>query len=579
MMKVRPLFFHHVPKTAGMSFRRLLLDIYGEARVSPMIPGLDVDEAVRTYRQCAVISGHMRAMPGDVLPPGYYTATVLREPVDRFLSEFYFSKYDVRANRAVLDEVKRLDLDEFLARSPDEADYTWNLQVETLYPYGCKEFGEVSPADKLKAAKLALELFDCVGIQEEFADFIHVVSYDLGWSVQAIPRENTTTRRRSPMEIPEELRQTLRERTALDAELYGHALSLFRRKRRRILLDCVASSHQAGERTDVARRDTSQVLGESISPEEHPNHHVAPIALGPVEFGDRRVEITGVTITGSLHDARAMFAGELMNIAIRIRAHEAFDNLTVGISIRDHQRRLAFGTNTRLLGYRLTVTAGCERTVAFTLRNDLQVGKYAIDATLHLGSSHLVRCFHWLESAAEFEIVGNIGDHFEGQTKLYPWVAVQSDNGDVPGLLRLYEADNEFLQRLDRPSPPLREFLAHVRPVSTLPTTFTAGDELAIELEIENTGTETWRAAGIRPVRIGFHWFDANGNWVDFEGIRTTLTHDVRPGEKALHWCALRVPEYCGPAILIWSLVQEEVAWFDDQQPESAFRLECEVAK
>ena len=573
-MDSRRLFFHHLPKTAGTSFRSVLLEVYGESRVSPKIPGWRVAEAVRTYRDCAAISGHMRAMPGDVPPAEYYTATVLREPLDRFLSEFYFSKHDFRVSRADLSDMKRLELHEFIEQTPGDSGYAWNLQVETLYPYCCNKLGNVSPADKLKAAKEALDLFDCVGVQEEFSDFVQVVSYDMGWPpLQGIPRENMTTRRVLPKELPEAIRCELTERTALDSQLYEYALELFRRKRRRVLVACVASRTCEQAPSALHPADASTVAS-AVS-----RAGIDAAVQAPIEFGDHRLEIASVTLTGALHEPRAVLSGEVATISVRICAHETIENFTAGFAIRDSERRLVYGTNTRFLGYSLAMPQGSEQVLTFSFRTDLPLGKYTVDVSLHRGSSHLAGCFHWLESAAAFEIVGNIGDHYEGRVKLYPWVANMPGPDGALMLSRETEPETRFLQQLDRPNPPLQDFQAIIRPVAKLPTTFRAGDELAVELEVQNTGAATWRATGIRPVRIGFHWFDVDGNSLDYEGIRTTLTHDVRPGEKALHWCVLRVPEYGGPAILIWSLVQEEVAWFDDRNSGSAFRLECEVAK
>lgn len=109
MTDSRRVFSHHIPKTAGSSFRQVLINVYGEARVSQKITGFKVSEAVFAYPACLTISGHMRVMPGDRLPAGYYAVTVLRDPMERFISEFFFSKQDLRAFRSDLQDMKSMD--------------------------------------------------------------------------------------------------------------------------------------------------------------------------------------------------------------------------------------------------------------------------------------------------------------------------------------------------------------------------------------------------------------------------------------------------------------------------------------
>lgn len=573
------VFFHHLQKTAGTSFRRILVDVYGESAVSPKIPGWHVDEAVRSHSKCMAIGGHMCAMPGDVLPRGFYSVTVLREPIDRFLSEFHFSKYDFRDNRADLIDFKRLDLDAFLETASDDGQYAWNLQVETLYPYGCSSGVELSSGEKLLAAKRALELFDCVGVQEEFADFVDVVSYDLRWPVvNSMPRENITTRRISSLELSEVTRRRIAERVAPDVELHAYAHALFRRKRHRVLQECVASRRRVAPGLGGV---TTEGFEPDISTQDLGAAGIAQHArvADAVEFGDRQLEIVNVAVVGSLHEPRALLTGEQVSIVLRFRSSIDCGDFTAGISIRDSAGRLVFGTNTRLLGQRLAVGRGDDNAIGFGLRNDLAPGKYTVDASLHRGSTHLAGCYHWRERATDFEVVGNIGDHFEGQVKLYPEISIASE---IEGQLTIAmdaRAGEGFVQQLDRPSQPLREFLARIKVISEHPREFLAGDERAVRLEITNLSTEGWRAVGIRPVRIGFHWLDVHRNPIDYEGIRTTLPRDVNPGEVVSVWCVLRVPNTRGEATLVWTLVQEEVAWFDAMEEASSLEFRVQVLR
>src|SRR4051812_1727421 len=86
------IYFHHIGKTAGTSFRRYLVGCLGEAQVSPMLRGIKFRDALRDYSRYAAIGGHIDAGPGDKLPFDRVSVTFLREPLDRLLSQFFFQR-------------------------------------------------------------------------------------------------------------------------------------------------------------------------------------------------------------------------------------------------------------------------------------------------------------------------------------------------------------------------------------------------------------------------------------------------------------------------------------------------------
>jgi hypothetical protein len=82
--------FLHIPKTAGQSVHAALVDAFGEAAVCPA----RVNEQLRLLsiaelNRYQVFSGHLDWSMLDCLKGPTYVFTVLREPMDRLLS-FYF---------------------------------------------------------------------------------------------------------------------------------------------------------------------------------------------------------------------------------------------------------------------------------------------------------------------------------------------------------------------------------------------------------------------------------------------------------------------------------------------------------
>lgn len=123
----------------------------------------------------------------------------------------------------------------------------------------------------------------------------------------------------------------------------------------------------------------------------------------------------------------------------------------------------------------------------------------------------------------------------------------------------------------DWKNPPIRDFGARVSLLSP-PSMMRAGETVSTLVNLENTGSETWGACGEQPVHVSYYWTDETGDVVEAEGLRTSLTRDLEPGECVSVLAALRAPNTVGNLCLVCTLVQEGVAWFDRHQPEACAR-------
>lgn len=82
---------------------------------------------------------------------------------------------------------------------------------------------------------------------------------------------------------------------------------------------------------------------------------------------------------------------------------------------------------------------------------------------------------------------------------------------------------------------------------------------------VKNVGAKPWSASGPNPVRLGYHWFDPNGNATPVAPYKGNwrLANDVPPGGTArFDNVELRAPQWQGKYTLKWDMVQEGVAWF-----------------
>ncbi len=101
--------------------------------------------------------------------------------------------------------------------------------------------------------------------------------------------------------------------------------------------------------------------------------------------------------------------------------------------------------------------------------------------------------------------------------------------------------------------------------VPSTPLTMGAGAVATVPVTLTNTGTATWNASGPNTVNATYHWYDASGTAVVWEGDRTPLGADVAPGATKTVWVQVSAPANLGVYKLRFALVKEGVTWFDPE--------------
>lgn len=558
-------YFHHIPRTAGTTLRNHLIRQMGEERVAPMIRGMSLHEALREYAAYDAITGHVAAVPGDRLPPDRLSVTLLRDPVERVISEYHFSP-TVHASgaRALRTGPQTFD-DWVLARSAGDAELL-NAQVTLLWPLGRDTQIVPAGAVKLAAAKRALDRFDLVGIQDQIRDSVAMLDFLMGWPGRdAVAKDNAGPARRGSTSLASSTLARLQELLAPDLELFSYARARFADQRSAILVK--GARVNAGSRAAIA----PDAIDASAS-----RAHVGPRvteraeARGAARTGTGEIVIRSTQVIGDISGPDTLQTGEWATIAVIIDSAIVETNLTIGVALRDHAGALVFGTNTRLLGRNLSVSPG-QYLISFRFPNELGLGRYSVTATAHRGNSHLERCFHWRENACAFEIANAFSDRFEGRMRLHFAVYAQAESRGAR--LTVSDVDDDSASSvvtLGRRNPTLSDFRALLTGTAHLGEV-KRGADLLCTLSITNSGSERWGAYGRQPVQVSYHWLAADGSTLVFEGLRTALPHDVLPGQELTVKCFVRVPDLEGDVTLRWTMVQEEVTWFDAQDADASF--------
>jgi hypothetical protein len=237
----RPLYFHHIPKTAGSSMTALLREAFGE-RLCPAqhwdslaaLPGEELD-AYRAY------TGHFAAYLARYLGREVNAFTILRDPVERTVSHYAHILRDgahpfhaATANLSLLEFVTHpamshnvrnyqaryladLGLDpRKIARAhekPDVVNYPMQMFID--------DHSLTTPAHVLRARSLeALERFFLVGVVDAFDAAVAAFSRMTGIPLGETTRINAAPEPFKTRAIDAETLAAIREATEIDQELY-----------------------------------------------------------------------------------------------------------------------------------------------------------------------------------------------------------------------------------------------------------------------------------------------------------------------------------------------------------------------
>jgi hypothetical protein len=514
-------------------------------------------------------------IPGDRLPEDRINVTLLREPIDRVVSAFYFERHAYHGGRRSAERGGG-DLETWLASLDEGAQLEMNAQLAALWPLALDARQAPTVDERIAAARRALDRFDVVGLQSAMDESLVMIATRAHLAPpDEAPYANRTPGRPPRRELPAGVVRRLEAILAADIEIHEYALRLFG-QRRLHLLRTAALSRAAAAHTPGSPAELGGSAGIAQAPAHVDDGERKEAAVRPRASANRPVRIDAVAIRGEISEASYLQVGETAVVVLRIASTIPVDDLNVGFSIRDATDALVFATNTRCLGERVAVSAGSYEAV-FRFPNDLGLGDYRISASLHSGASVVDSYLHHVDDACDFFVVDRLTEYFEGLVHLHAHATVRAVSSD--GRVETSEIEapgHERFALLAYRNAALAEFSARLVPLATLPPLRRAADAM-LDVEVTNTSRVPWGAFGKRAVAVSYHWLDAERRPIVFDGLRTHLPQDVRPGECVRVRCFVRAPEQPGRMTLVLTLVQEEVAWFDHRDPASCAEYSVDV--
>lgn len=210
----------HIPKTGGLTLRRVIDKQYKKEDI------IDLNlKKIKDYghtlsnklRTKSFIYGHVRFGVHQYKTGPFQYITMLRDPVERIISTYYFIKENPKNN--LHHVVKNMTLEQFVKEDAP--------RIKKAIENHQTRFVSGKRVPDLEIAKKNLSKhFAVVGITERYNESIFLMKKALGWGDIDYQKINATKSRPKANEISKETVQLIREKNRLDLELYHYGKKL-----------------------------------------------------------------------------------------------------------------------------------------------------------------------------------------------------------------------------------------------------------------------------------------------------------------------------------------------------------------
>lgn len=239
----RILIFVHMPKAAGSTLQSIV-DKQFPHEATYTIQGDSIESVqhsiehlrqmpIEEKRRLQCIKGHMPFGLHRWLPQGPFYTTMLRDPVERMVSDYYFARNT--PHHSLHDKVvrKQMSLADFATMRAEDGltnlytrvlsgSVNWSNLVELPFPL---------PNDVLDIARMNLEeYFAVTGITEKFDESILLMKDAYGWSDTYYERSNMTREKPTHYTIDSTTLDMIRRYNHDDIELYNFAVDTLEKR-------------------------------------------------------------------------------------------------------------------------------------------------------------------------------------------------------------------------------------------------------------------------------------------------------------------------------------------------------------
>ncbi|MBN1536756.1 MAG: glycosyltransferase [Anaerolineales bacterium] len=228
------LIFFHIPKAGGTSLDAILERQFDPSQVYTM-DRINVQEAANEFKELPfeerkkyrLLKGHMwfGLKLHEYMPQPCKYVTMLREPIDRVISHYYYAKRT--SNHYLYEKIaaENITLKDYVTRqlTLEVNNGQTRLLAELNHPV---PYGE-APQELLESAKQNLsDYFVMMGLMERFDESLLIMKRLFGWDDVFYERKNVSKERSAINELPADVLDVIVAHNQLDIELYKHVQAL-----------------------------------------------------------------------------------------------------------------------------------------------------------------------------------------------------------------------------------------------------------------------------------------------------------------------------------------------------------------
>lgn len=119
--------------------------------------------------------------------------------------------------------------------------------------------------------------------------------------------------------------------------------------------------------------------------------------------------------------------GEKLELQIKVKVHQAIENLVLGFGIKNYLGQVMYGTNTYYTKQIIRNSkAGNEYLFKIAFPSNFGVGSYSVQVALHDRETHLSKNYEWRDVALIFDVFNAEKIHFDGCTWIQPEIKIDS---------------------------------------------------------------------------------------------------------------------------------------------------------
>ena len=211
------LIYIHIGKTGGTTFLSISEKNFSSDERLPVYTNTNHGEYVKSHslERIKYVYGHMFFGIHHYIPFSTTYITLLRDPVDRVISEFYFNYY--KPNVLNKQSYSFDNIEEFI-----DKEYFCNHQSKIL-------LGNFSLPENAyeQIQNIINQHFSLIGITELFDESIFLIKKQFGWKEIEYRKENVTKNRPKKEDISQSLLDKIAEKNQVDIAVYNYTKKLF----------------------------------------------------------------------------------------------------------------------------------------------------------------------------------------------------------------------------------------------------------------------------------------------------------------------------------------------------------------